>query len=165
MLHEFIAANHDAIVKQARGVVADRPWTGGSVDALDHGAPLFLTQLAETLRLLHTTTPFPDQAIAASAARHGADLLGLGFTVSQVVHLYGDVCQAVTQIAVEHDAPVTVTEFKTLNRCLDTAIAEAVTEHARLTATRRSHEEIERLGQAAHDLRDQLTRRCWHSRC
>jgi signal transduction histidine kinase len=39
---------------------------------------------------------------------------------------------------------------------LDTAIAEAVTEHARITARTRSAEEIERLGQAAHELRDIL---------
>jgi signal transduction histidine kinase len=43
-----------------------------------------------------------------------------------------------------------------LNRCLDTAIADAVTEHTRLTTLRRSEEEVERLGQAAHELRDLL---------
>lgn len=157
MLHEFITANHDAIVLRARHVVADRPWPDISTEALKHGAPLFLRQLAETLRLQQTADPFPDREIGASAARHGADLLALGFNVSQVVHLYGDVCQAVTQLALESDAKVTVIEFKTLNRCLDTAIAEAVTEHARLTAVKRSGEEIERQGHAAHDLRDQLT--------
>jgi signal transduction histidine kinase len=36
------------------------------------------------------------------------------------------------------------------------AIAEAVTEHARLTAERRSEKEVERLGHTAHELRDLL---------
>lgn len=157
MLHEFVTANHDAIVTRAREVVGNRPWPGVSIDALEHGTPFFLRQLAETLRLQQTATPFPDREIGTAAARHGADLLGMGFNVSQVVHLYGDVCQAVTQLAMEQHAPVTVLEFKTLNRCLDTAIAEAVTEHARLTASNRSNEEVERQGHAAHDLRDQLT--------
>jgi hypothetical protein len=76
--------------------------------------------------------------------------------VSQVVHDYGDICQTITAIAVEQGAPISVEEFHTLNRCLDTAIAEAVTEHARLTAERRSAEETERLGHAAHELRDTL---------
>jgi len=80
----------------------------------------------------------------------------LGFTVSQVVHDYGDICQTITAIAVEQRAPISVEEFQTLNRCLDTAIAEAVTEHARLTAETRSAEEVERLGHAAHELRDGL---------
>ena len=47
-------------------------------------------------------------------------------------------------------------EFHTLNRCLDTAIAEAVTEHARITAQTRSVSEVERRGHGAHELRDVL---------
>jgi signal transduction histidine kinase len=123
---------------------------------MEHGVPLFLTQLAETLRLEATSVPFPAGAIGASAARHGAELLRSGFTVSQVVHDYGDICQTITAMAVEKLAAITVEEFQTLNRCLDTAIAEAVTEYARLTAETQSDEEIERLGHAAHELRDCL---------
>lgn len=103
-----------------------------------------------------TPPPFSSDAIGSSATRHGAELSAAGCSVSQVVHDYGDICQAITAIAVEQHAPITVEEFHTLNRCLDTAIAEAVTEHTRLTAQARSHEEVERLGQAAHDLRDLL---------
>ena len=76
--------------------------------------------------------------------------------MSQVVHDYGDICRTITALAVERRAPISVEEFHTLNRCLDTAIAEAVTEHARLTGQTRSDEEIERLGHAAHELRDIL---------
>ena len=59
-------------------------------------------------------------------------------------------------MAVEQNAPITTAEFHTLNRCLDTAIAEAVTEHARLTAELRSTDEAERSGQVAHETRDLL---------
>jgi hypothetical protein len=69
--------------------------------------------------------------------------LGLGFTVSQVVHDYGDICQAITEWAVEQNAPITTDEFHVLNRCLDTAIADAVTEHARITAASRSADELD----------------------
>ena len=65
--------------------------------------------------------------IAKTAAMHGRDLLGLGFSIDEVVHDYGDVCQAVTELAVELDTRVGVAEFHTLNRCLDNAIAAAVT--------------------------------------
>jgi hypothetical protein len=60
-------------------------------------------------------------------------LLRLGYTVDQVVHDYGDVCQAVTELAGEHNARISTDEFRTLNRCLDNAIADAVTSfgHAR----------------------------------
>ena len=66
-----------------------------------------------------------------SAQRHGGDLKQAGFTVGQVVHGYGDVCQAVTELAMELESPISADEFKTLNRCLDEAIAQAVTEFAR----------------------------------
>lgn len=51
----------------------------------------------------------------------------VGFSIDEVVHDYGDVCQAVTELAVELGAALTVAEFHTLNRCLDNAIAAAVT--------------------------------------
>ena len=69
--------------------------------------------------------------IGTSAARHGRDLHLQGFTVSQVVHDYGDVCQSITDLALELNAPISVEDFRTLNRCLDDAIASAVTEYGR----------------------------------
>ena len=44
------------------------------------------------------------------------------------MHDYGDLCQSITDLAFELDAPFDVEEFRTLNRCLDNAIAFAVTE-------------------------------------
>jgi len=156
MLHDFIAVNRDVIISRTRKRVEGRPWLSVSTDELEHGVPLFLTQLSETLRLESTGTPFPDGAIGSTAARHGGELLRLGFSVSQVVHDYGDICQTITELAVERKAPISVEEFHTLNRCLDTAIAEAVTEHTRITAGARAAEEVERQGESAHEFRDIL---------
>jgi signal transduction histidine kinase len=156
MLSEFITMHRDVIVDRTRERVRRRPWPSVSAQELEHGVPLFLTQLSETLRLEDSATPFSTDAIGASAARHGAEMLAAGFNVAQVVHDYGDICQTITDVAIDQRAPITVEEFHTLNRCLDTAIAEAVTEHARLTTTRTSEAEIEHLGQAAHELRDLL---------
>ena len=66
-----------------------------------------------------------------------------GFNISQVVHGYGDVCQSITDLAVEMDAPISTDDFRTLNRCLDDAIAGAVTEFSRaqdVTRDGESHE-------------------------
>jgi signal transduction histidine kinase len=156
VLYEFITMHRTAIVARTTDRIRGRPWPSVSGREIEHGVPLFLTQLSETLRLEATAAPFASDAIGSSAARHGAELLVAGFTVAQVVHDYGDICQAITEIAVEQHAPITVEEFHTLNRCLDTAIAEAVMEHARLTAQKRSDDEVQRLGQAAHELRDLL---------
>ncbi len=156
MLHEFITTYRDPIITRTREKLTDRPWALVSQSEIEHGVPLFLTQLSETLRLETTATPFSDKAIGEAAARHGRELRALGFNISQVVHDYGDICQAITEVAVEQNVPITTEEFHTLNRCLDTAIAEAVTEHALITAEARTTEEIERTGQLAHELRDVL---------
>jgi signal transduction histidine kinase len=156
MLYEFIDLHRAAIVARTRDRVRGRPWPSVSAQEIEHGVPLFLAQLSETLRLESTPTPFSSNAIGSTATRHGAELVAAGFQVAQVVHDYGDICQAITEIAVEQQAPISVEEFHTLNRCLDTAIAEAVTEHARLIGEKRSADEVERLGRAAHELRDLL---------
>lgn len=157
MLYEFITTYRDAIIERAREKLTARPWPTASEQELENGVPLFLTQLSEALLSESTTgTPHSPQAIGSTATRHGRELMALGFTVSQVVHDYGDICQAVTEIAIEQRAPITTEEFKTLNRCLDTATADAVTEHARLTAASRSAEELERSGHLAHEARDLL---------
>src|SRR6478672_7188841 len=156
MLYEFVTTYRDAIIAKTRVKVSTRPWPPASTAELENGLPMFLTQLAETLRWEDTVTPFSTQAIGDSATRHGRDLLALGFSVSQVVHDYGDICQAITEVAVEQRAPITTEEFHILNRCLDTAIADAVTEHARITAASRSADELERMGQVTHEIRNML---------
>ena len=152
MLYEFVTTYRDQIIAKTRDNVITRPWPPASTIELENGVPMFLTQLAETLRQYSSLAPFSTTAIGSSATRHGRDLLGLGFTVSQVVHDYGDICQAVTELAVEQDAPITTEEFHALNRCLDVAIADAVTEHARLTAESRATDELERLGRVMHEI-------------
>jgi len=100
-----------------------------------HGVPIFLEQVCEALVAeakrdpAHQADPDPptNPNVAESAALYGHDLLRLGFSVDELVHEYGDVCQAVTELAVELDAPISVTDFHTLNRCLDNATAAAVT--------------------------------------
>jgi hypothetical protein len=91
MLHEFIELNRDLIISRTRDRVRSRPWPSVARGELEHGVPQFLTQLSETLRREATSSPYPDDAIGATAARHGGNLLQLGFTLSQVVHDYGDI--------------------------------------------------------------------------
>ena len=156
MLHEFVTANRDTIIARTRDRVRNRTWPPLSTSELDNGVPVFLTQHSETLRWEATATPFSPTAIGSTAARHGRDLLAMGVNVSQVVHNYGDICQVITELALEQNAAIDTEEFHILNRCLDTAIAEAVTEHARITAQKTGTEELERLGQVAHELRNVL---------
>jgi hypothetical protein len=134
MLHDFVTENHQLLVARCKEKVAKRFEPTEAASSIENGVPLFLEQLAQTLKAEQTTsirngdfgpTPAPT-AIGRAAALHGAELLRRGFTVDQVVHDYGDVCQCVTALAVERSTPISTDEFRTLNRCLDNAIADAV---------------------------------------
>ena len=127
MLHEFVTANREEIIRRCRAKVATRLDPTPTVAEIDHGVPMFLNQLLDELR----HGPSADLNIARTATQHGHDLLMQGYTVSQVVHDYGDVCQSVTELACERDAEISTADFRTLNRCLDDAIAGAVTEYGR----------------------------------
>jgi hypothetical protein len=175
MLHEFLTANRQTLITRCREKVAKRvaPWPSDA--ELQHGIPLFLEQLIKTLQIEETSTSLESRKVSGpsepgktpvyseigtSAAKHGKELLRQGFTVDQVVHDYGDLCQAITELAVDHHAPVKTEEFRTLNRCLDNAIADAVTEfgHQRdnLISTEGAQAMGERLGSLAHELRNLL---------
>jgi signal transduction histidine kinase len=154
MLHEFILTNRDEIIGRCRAKVATRSIPPPTDAEIDHGVPLFLEQLVDALRLGLSSSP----EIGRSAVLHGHDLLRQGFTVSQVVHDYGDICQSITELAVELNAPISTEDFRTLNRCLDDAIAGAVTEYGRERNQSTLEGEIargsERLGFLAHELRN-----------
>jgi hypothetical protein len=139
MLHKFVTANRKELITRCRNKVAKRFAPSETPAALDHGVPLFLQQLVETLRL--EETPSGSNVAPASmpsvteigrvAGIHGAELLRLGYSADQVVRDYGDVCQSVTELAGEQDTEISTVEFRILNRCLDNAIAAAVTSFGR----------------------------------
>ena len=156
MLHEFIAVNREEIIRRCKVRVATRSVAPPPTRAIDHGVPVFLDQLVDALRLGLTSSP----EIGRSAVKHGHDLLLQGCTVSQVVHDYGDVCQSITDLAVEKNAPISTDDFRALNRWLDDAIAGAVTQFGReqnqSTLDGETARGSERAGFLAHELRNLL---------
>jgi signal transduction histidine kinase len=154
MLQEFITFNREEITRRCRAKVATRSIPAPSEAEINHGVPLFLDQLVDALRSGGTSTLEIDE----SAGQHGHDLLLKGFTVSQVVHDYGDVCQTITELATETNAPISTEDFQTLNRCLDDAIASAVTIYGRESQQSRLDEAAdsgtERMGFFVHELRN-----------
>ena len=141
MMSSFLAVHRDDLIRRCAAKVAQRPLRAGTEAQLGSGIRLFIAQLQRTLEAEERHQPLESLRISGapggdalalsemgvSAMHHGKQLLELGFSVDQVVHGYGDLCQAVTDLAFELDAPFAVTEFRTLNRCLDNAIASAVT--------------------------------------
>jgi len=177
MLHEFLSRNRHQLIVRCREKVASRPAPPPTELELRHGIPLFLDQLTEALRenavlRVHEGVDGAPAIVALrkhggatdidrTAGAHGNELLLKGYTVDQVVHDYGDLCQAVTELALEQNAPITTDEFRTLNRCLDNAIADAVTAFERQRDEFMAEANAEamnlRLGFLAHELRNLTT--------
>ncbi len=173
-MHSFLSNNRDELIERCKEKVARRPNRAATPQQLANGVPVFLEQLTETLRAedegelaegVRISGPAGGDAkalsqIGVSATAHGKTLLNLGYTLDQLVHDYGDLCQSITDLAVERDAPFSVSQFRTLNRCLDNAIADAVTgfsaQRDAALSLRRSADENERLGNLVHELRNYL---------
>jgi signal transduction histidine kinase len=156
MLHEFIATHRGELIRRSQAKVALRTAPRVTDDELTNGVPLFLTHLGEILRKEATHSAADGSEMAEGATQHGRDLLRRGFSIHQVVHDYGDVCQAITELALDLQVPINTEDFHTLNRCLDNAIASAVTEYSRLRDVSSSSAEAKRKGLFTHELRNHL---------
>ncbi len=185
MLHQFLTTHRELLIarceQQSRRRYASEADTDTETDTdaadLAFGIPLFLDQLIKTLRVEQTCGSAAGQAVSGpvggespttrnkseigtSATLHGRELSYHGFTIDQVVHEYGDLCQVITGLAVELDSSIHTEEFKTLNRCLDNGIADAVTEFSfqrdLVNVEREGAALNERLGVLAHELRNHL---------
>ncbi|MEO8843251.1 MAG: HAMP domain-containing sensor histidine kinase [Kofleriaceae bacterium] len=153
MLFDFIAQHRDLLVARAREKVRQRVTPAPTELEISHGVPLFLDQFSSRLRRSDTQEIGP---LNSDATIQGGNRLAAGFTIGQVVHGYGDICQSVMQLAVELQISVPPKTFKKLNMCLDTAIAEAVTEYASRREQQIVERGVERLGFLAHELRNLL---------
>ena len=173
MLHEVLTIKRSDLIERCRLKVAKRLAPKVTDAEITYGIPAFLDQLIKTLQVEQTSEPMRSRKVSgpsgggpavseigATATLHGRELSLRGFTVDQVVHDYGDLCQAITDLAFERGALIAIDEFRTLNRCLDNGIAEAVTEYAFQRNSLLENNEVkalnERLGFLAHELRNHL---------
>jgi signal transduction histidine kinase len=185
MLYNFLFENRDKILEMTETKTLDLAGARPSSEQLKRGLPIFYRQLLTVLRdeearvsetgavdihamveaamindepaIAHASGHPDEMNLAKSAGGHGVELLRLGYTLSHVVHAYGAMCQSITEFAIEKNAKITSAEFHDLNRCLDAAIAGAVTEYQSLRNTQESSREVEHLGFLAHELRNTLS--------
>ena len=152
VLHEFLTSHRQELIRRCRVKASERDSPPATPPELEHGVPLFLEQLVAALRDEESNLQPGAGVLAEStrtAALHGKDLLEQGYTVDQVVHGYGDICQAVTELAQERNAAITVNEFHTFNRLLDNAIADAVASYGK-------HLDASISNRGARDLHDRM---------
>ena len=172
MLADFIRANRDSLVALCAERAERRSAGMNSAAAREFGTAQFLEPLILALatsgsvaaRARHEDAAEKYEELAAVdaiAARHGMEMLADGVPVDWVIHEYGDLCQAITQLAQRRKARIPTREFEALNWCLDNAIASAVSEYAHqreLLAVRENSEAMhECLGRLADELRVPLS--------
>jgi len=175
-LVEFLKTNEKAVLarieEKSSALAGARP----ASEVPKSGLPVFFKQLLHVLERTPTDAinldvdeagmvraaiaaatghPF-DIEVAKAAGAYGRELQDLGYTLSHVVHAYGAICQAITEIAIEKKSAITTEEFRALNRCLDTAIAGAVTVFHAARTEDLSNRETQHLGFLAHELRNAL---------
>ena len=175
MIYEFLITHRAELERRCREKVSNRPDRSPKTQQLEQGIPMFLDQLIRTLQAENrggggsessalsgpsSGDPSGHSEVGASAAIHGADLLTMGYSINEVVHDYGDLCQAVSDLSIDLNQIFTVHEFRTLNRCLDNGIAGAVAAFSEdrdlVIADAQALEINERLGFLAHELRNHL---------
>jgi signal transduction histidine kinase len=174
MMRDFLADNRKDLIERCRVRAAQRPVRGATPQQLKNGVPMFLDQIVTLLDAQQTAESMGRQEISRSAggessssspigksaARHGQALFALGYSIEQVVRYYGDLCQSIMDLAYEREAQFPVSDFRTLNNCLDNAIADAATEFSYRRDLRASENQAlemnEQLGILADDLRSQL---------
>ena len=134
MLYKFLLTERDSILALCREKLLELSEPRSSSAEMESGLPVFYDELIEVLRKDEEDSSVNLDRMTgsihhAAATRRGKESLRLGYTVSQVVHGYGALCQAITQYAAQHSVePIEAREFNRLNFCLDVEIAEAVTE-------------------------------------
>jgi K+-sensing histidine kinase KdpD len=169
MLGDFITSNRENLIALCTQR-AERRTGAGAIDSgteFEFGTRHFLAALPAAMGAAKASAFARDGSdearslglanIDSIAARHGMEMLALGAPLDWVVHEYGDVCQAITQLAQRCKAVIPTRDFEALNWCLDNAMASAVSEYAHqreLLASRESSETLhECLGRLADELR------------
>lgn len=154
MLAEFLPSKKHEILALTEQKTLELAGEHPSSTKLKEGLPIFFGQVVEVIRQSKNPSSPPEKDIQAiakaadredepamaeaagrpeeaelaeSAVRHGTEYQRLGYALPHVVHAYGAMCQAITEVAAKNHFQISATEFHSLNRCLDVAIAGAVT--------------------------------------
>jgi len=156
VLHDFIFEHRRELIERAGARALLRFAPRARCDELETGVSLFLTRLDGVLKHEAAQPASDGTDLGSGATWLGGDLLGQGLPIAHVVHDYGDIGLAITELAVELRVPLAPEDFSVLSLCLDDAIAQAVTEYTRQRDADTAGAEVKRRGFFAHELRNHL---------
>ena len=151
-----------ALLKLKRQELIDR-WSAGTkrdnttdplpqAELLDH-IPRFVDELIAAL--YPEVVPLP--SLGENALEHGAQRLGLGFNVAEVVREYGTLHRCIIEIADEAAQPITTHEQLVIARWLNAGIANALSQYVNDRDAELHRQSAEHLGFIAHEIRNPLS--------
>lgn len=161
MLYKFLITHREKILALTKKKVTHISESRPTSEESEKGLPEFYNHLIHAMKreskgLPKSSESSPERKHGKnSTASHGKELSRLGYTVSQVVHGYGVLCQAITEFAGTTHTSISAGEFSVLNLSLDTAIADAVTgftKHVSIEGV----DSTKRIGFLLHELRNAL---------
>ncbi|MBC7465837.1 MAG: HAMP domain-containing histidine kinase [Bdellovibrio sp.] len=155
MLYDFLETHRSEILALAEEKTLKLAGQLPSSAELRQGLPIFYEYLISYLKSPNIS--ICGDKIVSGAAEHGRELLRLNYTLSHVVHSYGAMCQAVTELAQRRKMQISAHEFNDLNLCLDIAIASAVSEFQYHSVQASEDREVQHLGFLVHELRNALS--------
>jgi signal transduction histidine kinase len=155
-LHEFASANRDEILTRTIDLLADHA-SNVPRDQLAGSLPDIIDDVITALRdgALAPRDSLHPMASDASM-QQGVFRFQAGFNLKMVVRCFGLICDSITALADSHGLVFAAHEFRVLNQCVDSGIADAVdafTGQAQHTA---DSAERQRIGALAHELRNAL---------
>ncbi|TVQ78815.1 MAG: sensor histidine kinase [Bradymonadales bacterium] len=155
ILTEFLSTHKKDILDLSESKTRALAGSLASSRKLQEGHALFFDQLIEILNSRKDRADKKEILIAAT--EHGKEHLRLGYSLSHVVHSYGAICQAITELATVKNVRFTPMEFNLLNLCLDVAISAAVSEYQHQSSESNLKREAQHLGFLVHELRNALS--------
>jgi len=153
-LSEFLRVNRDELISRwmqsTRRENTAEPVS--SVELLDQ-IPLFIDQLVVALH--PQALPLP--VSAEMAGEHGAQRLGLGFNVREVVREYGFLHRSLIELVGESGIEVSPAEHQIIAQWLNTGIANAVSQYVTERDAELHRNASEHLAFIAHEIRNPLS--------
>lgn len=152
-LERLISTRREEVLARCLGTLRTRR-PGRTDEELLAGLPTFVDELLAALRDPERAPPEPielgSEEAKAAASKHGAARKAAGFTLEDVVHDYGLVCDVIGALAVEARTPLDAREVQVMNRLVDGCIAVALTQ---FRADEQSAHSVQ-LGSFAHEVRN-----------
>jgi len=172
MLYEFIQQQRVWLLERARSLREARAQVAHD-PKMEQGFELFLDQFVESLKVEQAEGAYSSSAISGplsgapaqskigtTASVQGGQMYDLGISIDDMVHSYGDLCHVIVELVSQQSVRLEVDEFRLLNHCLDSAIANAVAEysfrHEAATAAASEQDEYRRLTALGDQFRKHL---------